>query len=154
MKTKPLSRLLDIEQLRIGNIVYIADYVPVRKTKKMMCFMHPRIIDSYWLFYLTKYGKRQVDGVPLDKAVLLSIRELFRTWNGFAFKTEDFVIDIHKKKSEDDVFHVFVNDIAICPLYYLHQLQNVFTTLTGSTLDISETFEQLEKYRDTKRESL
>ena len=136
MKTRnPLSHFFDIEQLRIGNIVYIADYVPVRKTKKMMCFMHPRIIDSYWLFYLTKYGKRQADGVPLDKAVLLSIRELFRTWNGFAFKTEDF-------------------DIAICPLYYLHQLQNVFTTLTGSTLDVSETFEQLEKYRDNKRESL
>ena len=137
------------QQLVIGSVVYIADYIPVIKPrKKLTCRMMPRVLNDYWLQYVHQLGMYEVDPIFVNQSTLESLNDLTHEEIGWGIDGTDFFVSI----DENEPYIAHRNgDIRLFQVKYVHQLQLAYSLLTGAILDVSRLVKELRPYNDSSR---
>lgn len=137
------------EQMTAGVVVYIADYLSAGGRRKYNCTMRPRILDEYWLYYLTDLGIQEVDPVPITTERMKMLPDLSCViGDTFAIDGTEFTV------TPSGGWHVIMlSGQVVFSVRYIHQLQLAYSLITGASLNVSELYGSLKPYRCAARDT-
>ena len=142
--------MIDIQELRIGNyVLYNDQMVLVKGGTENNVFLDSVLVDTYNLNHPYDYKPISADddclrSIPLCDAILQKIRQRMSISEGYCYtyyKTyPTFLIYLNGNNGyyiglnyQGEVFRM-----TSSPLYYLHQLQNIYYAQYGIEMDVNE----------------